>query len=653
VSAAGAGSGAGGRIITKAVGADNIIGKAMLTAAGGKDGKGGEIEVSGHDVLLSGNINPGAGGTLIADPYNAVITPMKGFNDIAGSTISEAFISKQLRHNVAVEIQASHNIVFAAAGNSHVPAGGNGNLTLDAANDIIFNANDYVIETRGGGVTLTAGGDIGDPAHRLSVVSGDGNNGPGVNAAGDILLTAGNDIFVDTISATASRKGKVTASFSANVGGTFSAAGVIDVEAAAQGPGAQQASADIHITAGNDIILHGLTDLASVQSRGKGGNLSAIGGVDLAGNNVTDTGNVIVQATVAGRVGHSVLTDANLAIEAASAAQINGNVAVAALADLTSAALVAAHAMTDAGGNFVAVSGAVNVEALASDRGNGNAVASALVNIHTETQQFPLRASLTLGSITDRASANVGGGGPAKSLADVTIQTRGPAQVAGAIDVSADAHNLRGEPKGSSVVAASADAELALTTFEFSSSFRHPIGPISVVAHGTNSGSGGAAAHGRFGLAEPGGSGMFLGDVVVDAVALNRGSHANGAAVADASFSPNHVVADFDVNGINVQALASNLGLGGARATAIGSLGVGSARPGSPPSLSVHGGGSVHATALTGPMLTRTPRRSPVCRCQFLAIMLALVRARWISKPLPATTALETRSHQLVQTFKP
>ena len=141
VSAAGAGSGAGGQIITKAVGADNVNRKAVMTAAGGNGGgQGGQIEVSGHDVLLSGNIDPGAGGTLMIDPYNAIITPMKGFNDVAGGTVSEAFISKQLRHNVSVDIQASHDIVFAAAGNSHVLVGGNGNLTLDAANDIIFNA---------------------------------------------------------------------------------------------------------------------------------------------------------------------------------------------------------------------------------------------------------------------------------------------------------------------------------------------------------------------------------------------------------------------------------------------------------------------------------------------------------------------------------
>ena len=101
-------------------------------------------------MLLSGNINPGSGGTLLIDPFNVIVTATKGFNDVAGATVSEAFISKQLRHNVSVDIQASHDIVFVAAGNSHMLVGGNGNLTLDAANDIIFSANDYVIETRSG-----------------------------------------------------------------------------------------------------------------------------------------------------------------------------------------------------------------------------------------------------------------------------------------------------------------------------------------------------------------------------------------------------------------------------------------------------------------------------------------------------------------------
>ena len=61
-----------------------------LTAAGGTAAvnQGGQIEVSGLHVLLSGNIDPGAGGTLMVDPYNAIITPTKGFNDIAGGMVA-------------------------------------------------------------------------------------------------------------------------------------------------------------------------------------------------------------------------------------------------------------------------------------------------------------------------------------------------------------------------------------------------------------------------------------------------------------------------------------------------------------------------------------------------------------------------------------
>ena len=51
--------------------------------------------------------------------------------------------------------------------------------------------------------------------------------------------------------------------------------------------------------------------------------------------------------------------------------------------------LVAAHALTEISGNDITV-GAVNVGALASDRGTGNAAASALVSIHgSGSQQFP------------------------------------------------------------------------------------------------------------------------------------------------------------------------------------------------------------------------------------------------------------------------
>jgi filamentous hemagglutinin family protein len=75
VSAAGAGSGAGGQIVTQAVGADNIAKTAVLTAAGGKNGQGGEIEVGGHKVRLSGALDPGAGGTPWSIPSTSPSLP--------------------------------------------------------------------------------------------------------------------------------------------------------------------------------------------------------------------------------------------------------------------------------------------------------------------------------------------------------------------------------------------------------------------------------------------------------------------------------------------------------------------------------------------------------------------------------------------------
>ena len=201
-------------------------------------------------------------------------------------------------------------------------------------------------------MTLTAGGDIGAPGHRLSVVSGEGNHGPGVNAAGDILLTAGNDIYVDTITATASRKGKVTASFSADAGGTFSAAGLIDVEAIAKGPGAQTANAEVDITAGNTLTLHGLKDVASAQEVGIAGNAIAHANLGLLAGNVIDDGNMTVFATVRGKSGHSFSADAELAASA-NLVQIDGQLDVTAKTDVSSGELVIARAVTQIGGDHV------------------------------------------------------------------------------------------------------------------------------------------------------------------------------------------------------------------------------------------------------------------------------------------------------------
>ena len=529
----------------------------------------------------------------MVDPYNAIITPTKGFNDIAGSTISEAFISKQLKHNVSVDIQASHDIVFAAAGNSHVLVGGKGNLTLDAANDILFSANDYAIETKTGAVNLTAGGDIGAPDHRLSLISS--KSGPGIDAAGNILLTAGDDIYVGTIASNAGGKGHARALFSANAGGTFSAAGLIDVEAVTKGKGSQQASAGVKITAGNDLILHGLTDLASVQSRGKGSNLVAVADVDLTGHDVTDTGNMTVLASVAGRTAHAVSANADLSLQAASDLRIDGNLALAAAADLSKADSIAAHGLANLGaGNNMTVNGAIDVEALGSDRGLGNVTASALLDI-LGSHAFPA-GNLNLGPLTDRASAHVGGGA-ARSLAGVTIQTPSVIRIAGPVDVSAGADNSGNGAAAADGIAASANGDLTLSAGNVS------VGNISVIAHGTNSGAGGVRAGGRLHATGQSGSGLggvSLGNVLIDVTALNEGEGGAGGALANASLNAAGFGAALTVSGVNIQALADSQGTGGARAAAIAALREGGPVP-TTPQVSVAGGIAVDAAAITGP----------------------------------------------------
>src|SRR5690349_890735 len=283
VSAAGAGSGAGGQIITRAVGADNIAGKAALTATGGKTGQGGQIEVSGHDVLLAGDINPGSGGSLLIDPFNVTITAANGFNHIGGGTVSEAYIGNQLNHYVAVDIEASHNVLFNAIGSTHVLHGGNGNLTIGAGSNIVFDAKTYAIQTQKGFVHLNAGGSIGDPNHRLSIVSGNG-----VNQAGDIILkaTAG-DIYLDDVSVKSGGY-RVHSLFSAQAGGAIDATGLIDIEAHGTGPGVPSAHVVANFIAGGDERLDDITLVGSARGHTPTGrvdlSLRANGNIDIAGS---------------------------------------------------------------------------------------------------------------------------------------------------------------------------------------------------------------------------------------------------------------------------------------------------------------------------------------------------------------------------------
>jgi filamentous hemagglutinin family protein len=452
VNAAGAGSGAGGQIITKAVGADNINRKAVMTAAGGNGGgQGGQIEVSGHDVLLSGNIDPGAGGSLIIDPFNVTITAANGFNHIGAGTVSENFIGNQLNHYVAVDIEASHNILFNAVGGTHVLHGGNGNLTIGAGSNILFDAKTYEILTQKGFVHLNAGESIGDPGHRLSVVGG-----TGVTQAGDIVLkaTAG-DIYLDDVTV---RSGgyRVHALFSVQAGGDINATGLIDVEAHGSGAGVPSAHAIVNINAGHDDLLTDITLLGAATGHSPAGradfSVRAGGNIDIAGSMA-----LLANAIASNGGGRA---DVNAVLQAG---------------------------LTAAGDGDVKIAGPLHLAALGSQQaasGNRQIKATADLAIDAGVK----RGDVTLANMLVTADALNNGslGAYARALADVAAGTASGDIAAGEIRILGSAHDARG-------VRATADAgaNLALIAGGGDIAIGSAAAPagIDVEAHGLSNGT--------------------------------------------------------------------------------------------------------------------------------------------------------------------
>ena len=65
---------------------------------------------------------------------------------------------------------------------------------------------------------------------------------------------------------------------------------------------------------------------------------------------------------------------------------------------------------------------------------------------------------------------------------------------------------------------------------------------------------------------------VSLGELLIDAAALNKGEHGTGATASADFATPRDVLGTFAVNSVNVQADASSHGIGGAMAAAIAPL---------------------------------------------------------------------------------
>ena len=157
-----------------------------------------------------------------------------------------------------------------------------------------------------------------------------------------------------------------------------------------------------------------------------------------------------------------------------------------------SAKALAVAGVRAGGADFVEADfGKIDDQARASDHGTGDAVASALTNLGASGGSFG-GGNVTIGSLTEIASANNWGGGSAKALANAASRAPRALDVGGDIVVTANAHDFSGS-------AATANAGLALKARGFGTGLVAVDGDISVIVHATNDADGEAifASHRR------------------------------------------------------------------------------------------------------------------------------------------------------------
>ncbi|WP_417741007.1 MBG domain-containing protein [Salipiger sp.] len=158
--------GNGGEVVLWSDGAMAFGGRISATGAG--SGRGGDAEVSGKAVLSYDGIayltGPGGFGTLLLDPYNMTITDAEG----AGTGLTASGEDSTLSATALEQQLATANVTVATGSDgaqegditvaADIDWSADTTLTLDAANDILINA-DIAGRGEGSGVALSFGGD--------------------------------------------------------------------------------------------------------------------------------------------------------------------------------------------------------------------------------------------------------------------------------------------------------------------------------------------------------------------------------------------------------------------------------------------------------------------------------------------------------------
>src|SRR5581483_5826397 len=292
-------------------------GSTISANGGAQGGNGGSVEVSAPNILtLNSKMNANAksgwlAGKLFLDPDNIILDQSGG--DSAGSTLDLNVYSAFLGFSQII-LQAKNNITI-ADGNfwslSDSTGVSDGQLTLEAGNDIIFGDGAAIFDWGNWSLTMKAG--VSDFSAG-TVQSGAGNillNGSsaiGLNS-GSINMLAGKDIQINSGSVTTSGGGSITATAvggSVNTGtdtGGFtynlaSSRNDILYQVDASFPGnlggiSTAAGGDVNISAGQDIVSFlpngNLTTDAGSGAFG-GGNVTLNAGHDVTGHFVVANG---------------------------------------------------------------------------------------------------------------------------------------------------------------------------------------------------------------------------------------------------------------------------------------------------------------------------------------------------------------------------
>ena len=193
-------SGKGGEVVVRsdvsdANGATDFAGLIIADGAGG--GGGGQVETSGHDLTLTGQVKTGQGGAWLLDPANVtlssaadsnwtnqsgVFTPNSGASTDVVSTASGGALVTALNAGTNITITTTNSGSNGSGAGTITVASpltttGSGALTLSAASNIVDNASSAI--SLGGG---------------LSMISSNGSitTNSAITAAGPVTLQAGN-----------------------------------------------------------------------------------------------------------------------------------------------------------------------------------------------------------------------------------------------------------------------------------------------------------------------------------------------------------------------------------------------------------------------------------------------------------------------------